>query len=185
MALVPDLRTLHAAATAVDRTADVVEADAVAVKRLVEDIPWRGPRRDRALSLVTGSVVAVGRSQVGAERALARALRDLARAVERELEDLAVLAARARRHLDDLATRARGLVALAVRHAADAMAGMAKLAVEVVTGDIGGAVRAAHAMVERAESALRTIIARISTLPEPFDPAWRRLGPQILQWQPL
>lgn len=185
MAFLPDLRTLHTAAAAVERIADQVEADAASVDRLVEAVPWRGPRRERILALVADGAVGHGRRQAGAERELARALRELAGEVERELQVLADLAARARRHLEDLLSRARAVVASAAQAAAEAVRSMASMAFEMLTGDLAAAARAAQSLVERAEDALRSITQRLDSLPAPYDPAWRRLGPGILQWQPL
>lgn len=185
MALLPDLRSLHTAAAAVDRIADQVEADAAAVDRLVEAVPWRGPRRERILSLVADGAVGQGRRQAGAERELARALRELAGEVERELQVLADLAARARRHLEDLLARARAVATSAAQAAAEAVRSMASVAFEMLTGDAVAAVRAAQSLVDRAEDALRSITQRLHGLPAPYDPVWHRLGPGILQWQPL
>ena len=185
MSLLPDLQTLHAAAAAVERIADQVDADATSADRLVEAIPWRGPRRERILSLVADGAVGTGRRQAGAERELARALRELAGEVERELHVLADLAARARRHLEDLLSRARAVAAHAAQAAAEAVRSMASVAFEMLTGDPAGAVRAAQSMVDRAEDALRSITQRLQGLPAPHDPTWHRLGVEILQWQPL
>jgi len=185
VALLPNLQTLHAAAAAVDRIADQVDADAASADRLVEAVPWRGPRRERILSLVADGAVGTGRRQAGAERDLARALRELAGEVERELRVLADLAARARRHLEDLLSRARALAVHAAEAAAAAVRGMASMALEMLTGDMDGAVRAAQNMVDRAEDALRSITQRLQGLPPPHDPGWHRLGVEILQWQPV
>lgn len=185
MAFLPDLQTLHAAAAAVDRIADQVDADAAVVHQRLVAIPWLGPRRDRILDQVAEAATGPGRAQAASERALARALRELAGTVERELEALVALAAQARRHLEELLDRARAGVALAAQAAAEAVRGMATIAFEVFTGDAVGAVRAAQALVERAEDVLRSILLRLHGLPEPHDPVWRRLGVEILQWQPL
>ena len=185
MAFLPDLQALHAAAAAVERTADAVEADAVAMQHLVEAVPWRGPRRERVLSSVSDGAVRTGRGQAAAERALARALRDLARTVERELEVLAALAARARRHLEDLVTQARAVATHAAQVAAEASRAMATVVLEIMTFDPAGALRAAQRTVERAQDALAAISARLHGLPPPHDPVWHRLGLEILRWQPL
>lgn len=118
MAILPDLQALRDAANSVDRTAADVDADATGVAGRMEAIPWQGPRHDRVLFLA-GAAVTTARNQAETERALARALRDLARAAERELQELAVLASRARRHLEDLLSRARALVARATQELAD------------------------------------------------------------------
>ena len=185
MALLPDLQALHAAAAAIERTADAVEADAAAVQHLVEAVPWRGPRRERVLSSVSEGAIRTGRGQAAAERVLARALRDLARTVERELEVLAALAAQARRHLEDLLTRARAVAAQAAQAVAEASRAMATVVLEIMTFDPAGALQAAQRTVERAEDALRSISARLHGLPPPHDPVWHRLGLEILRWQPL
>ncbi len=185
MALLPDLQTLHAAAAAVDRIADQVDADAAAVDQRLVAIPWLGPRRDRILAQVADVATGPVRGQAASERALARALRELAGTIERELDALAALAARARRHLEELLAQARAGVALATQAAAELARGLATLAFEVLTHDPIGAFRAAQALVERAEDVLRSIGLRLQALPEPHDPAWRRLGVEILQWQPL
>lgn len=185
MPVLPDLRALVTAADAVDRVAATVEADAGGVARLLEELPWHGPRRH---AVGGGARLAVGaaRGQVAAERDLARALRQLALDVEHELAVLAALAARARRHLEDLMHRARALVAAA----ADAVAGAAaqvgtRLVLEVVTLDPLGALREARAMAERAGEILRSVVVRLQTLPDPSDPVWRELGPMVLAWRPV
>ena len=185
MPVLPDLRALHTAADAVDRAADTVEADAAGVARLVDDLPWRGPRREVAAGGARAAVLAA-RGQVAAERDLARALRQLAIDVEHELQVLAALAARARRHLEELLHRARALVAAT----ADAVAGAvaragAQVLFEVVTMDPLGALREARQMAERAGEILRSVSLRLQALPEPSDPVWRRLAPVILGWRPV
>lgn len=185
MSVLPDLRALHTAADAVDRAADIVEADATGVAGLLDDLPWRGPRREVAAGGARAAVLAA-RGQVGAERSLARALRQLALDVEREVQVLAALAARARRHLEDLLHRARALVAAT----ADAVAGAAArigthVLFEVVTMDPLGAWREARQLAERAGEVLRSVTLRLQTLPEPTDPVWRQLGPVILGWRPV
>ena len=184
MPIIPDLEALRAAASAVDRTAAEVDADATLVASRLEAIPWRGPRRDRALVLVD-EAVRTGRRQAEAERALARALRELAGAVERELRELAVLAAQARRHLEELLARARALVTRAAQELSDVAATAATFVWELATGDAAGAVVAARELVRRAEECLRSITLRLHGLPEPSDPLWRSLAPEIVRWQPL
>lgn len=184
MAVLPDLQALAAAAVAVERTAADVDADAAAVKALVDAVPWSGPRRERLLVLADGAIAA-GRRQAQAERDLALALRQMAAAVQHELEVLAVLASQARRHLEELLSSARGLAVQAAQEAADILRGFVTIAVGVMTGDPGAAVQAAQALAEKADSLLRSITARLANLPAPHDPAWRHLGEEILRWQPL
>ena len=184
MAILPDLRALTHAATAVERTAADVDADAGAVTGRLEAIPWQGPRRDRVL-VVAELAVGTARRQAEAERMLARALRELAGAVERELQELAVLAARARRHLEELLARARVLLARAVQELSEVAAAAASFVWEVATGDVGGAVQAARALVQRTEECLRLITLRLQGLPAAHDPLWRPLATEIMRWQPL
>ena len=187
MAILPDLQALRDAATSIERTAAGVDADASAVTSRLEAIPWRGPKRDRVLFLAAGAV-GTARSQAEAERALARALRDLAAAVERQLQELALLAGQVRRHLEELLVRARNVAARAAQELAE-LAGVAAAAAsvvwEVATGDPGGAVLAARELARRAEEALRAITLQLAALPGPTDPAWRLLAPRLLRWQPL
>ncbi|MEO5678964.1 MAG: hypothetical protein ABIS47_04765 [Acidimicrobiales bacterium] len=179
----PDLRSLTAAAEAVERTAAGVDADGARTQALLEAVPWTGPRCTRVVALGEAAV-RQGQRQADAERALARALRELAGAVERELEALALLAARARRHLEDLLARAHG-VAQAARQAADAARHTMAVVVDLMIGNPAGAVQAAHALVQQAEDIYRAIAQRLQGLPEDHDPAWRQLGQEILRWQPL
>lgn len=183
MAFLPDVRSLIAAAEAVERTAADVDADAAHTHDLLEAVPWTGPRRTRVLALGEAAV-RQGHGQAEAERALARALRELAGAVERELEALARLAARARRHLEELLARAHGVVQ-AARQAADAAGRALAVVVDIMAGNPVGAVQAAQAMVDQAEEIRRAIAQRLQGLPEDHDPAWRHLGEAILRWQPL
>ena len=184
MPVLPDVRALITAADAVDRSADAVEADAAGVGRLVDALPWHGPRRPVVAGSAVGAV-ALGRAQVEAERALARALRVLAGEVEHELRVLAELAARARRHLEELLQRARGLVAATADAVARAAAGLAGFVAEVMTLDPLGALREAQQLADEAEEILRSVVQRLNALPEPHDPAWRHLGPATLSWRPL
>lgn len=180
----PDVRSLRAAADAVDRSADAVEADAAATARLVEGLPWHGPRRQVVVNGALGAV-AVGRAQAEAERALARALRQLAAEVEHELRVLSELAARARRHLEELLRRARSVAAATADAVTRAAAGVGSIVAEVMTLDPLGAVREARQLADEAEGILRSVVQRLQTLPEPHDPAWRHLGPALLGWRPL
>ncbi len=187
MAVIPDLQALQAAAAAIEKTAGDVEADAGVVDGKLQSIPWKGPRRDRVLGLA-GAAVSTGRRQAEAERALARALRQLASTVEHELQVLAELAARARRHLEELLARARTLVARAAQEVANATAlarSVITAVVDVVTADAAGALRAARSMVARAEELMQTITVRLNGLPDVHDPVWRQLGQEILRWQPV
>jgi hypothetical protein len=132
------------------------------------------------------AAVGVARAQAGAERELARALRQLALDVEDELRFLAALADRARRHLEELLRRARSMVEAAADAVTDAVAQLAThVLLEVVTLDPGGAVREARVLAEQALDRWRSITLRLQTLPEAHDPQWRRLGPEILAWRPL
>lgn len=185
MPVLPDLGVLYAAADAIDRTAATVEADAASVDRLVDALPWRGPRRE---VVAGGARVAVGvaRGQAGAERELARALRQLALDVERELQVLAELAARARHHLEDLLQRAQALVAATADAVAAAAASIAtRVLLEVATLDPAGALREARQLAEEALDRLRRITLRLHSLPARSDPIWRRLAPEILGWRPV
>jgi len=185
MPVLPDLRALTAAADAVDRSADTVDADIAAVDRLVGALAWNGPRRDVIVSRVS-TTVGVGRRQVAAERALARALRQLAVDVENELRALAELAARARRHLEELLQRAQALVAATASAVVDAVGqSLPGIVFAVVTADPGAALREAKHVAEQAVRNLQAIAMRLETLPEPHDPTWRHLGPGILGWRPL
>ena len=184
MPVVPDLRSLFEAADRVDHIADALEADATAVDRLVEDLPWRGPRRD-LVAATTRMAVGSARGQVEAERDLARSLRQLAQEVERELELLAGLADRARRHLEELLRRAEALVQRTADAVAEAAVRAANIVLEVVTVDLAEAVREARELAERAYERLREIVSRLQTLPVSHDPVWRQLGPELLGWRPL
>jgi len=170
MAILPDLQSLHDAATSVERTAVTVDTDAHGVAARLESIPWTGPRRDRLLE-VAEVTVGTARRQAEAERALARALRELAGAVERELRELAALAARARRHLEELLTRARAAAAGAAQDLATAAAAAASFVFDLATGDPAGAVRAAERLIQLAEDRLRLITVRLHGLPEPLEVA--------------
>ncbi len=48
-----------------------------------------------------------------------------------------------------------------------------------------GALREAKHLAQQAADGLRSIALRLQTLPEPHDPRWRQLGPEILGWRPL
>lgn len=184
MPVLPDLRRLFTAADAVEHIADTLETDAAAVDRLVEDLPWRGPRRE-VVAATTRLAVGSARGQVEAERYLARNLRQLALEVERELELLAGLADRARRHLEELLRRAEALAQIAADAAADFAVRAASVVAELVTMDLADAVREARELAERAYEKLRSIAARLQTLPVSHDPVWRQLGPELLAWRPL
>ncbi len=184
MPILPDVQALRDAATVVDATAAGVDADAAEVAGRLESIPWQGPRRERVV-LAGLAAVHTARRQAAAQRALARALRELAGAVERELRELAVLAARARIHLEELLARARALAARAAQELADAAAAAASFVWDLATGDAAGAVQAARTLVERAEECVRSITLRLHRLPEAHDPLWRSLGPELLSWRPL
>ncbi len=184
MAIRPDLRTLQAAAAAVERTAADVEADGANVNRQLGAIAWKGLRRERVLALADAAVSS-GRRQAEAERELARALRELAGAVERELEQLALLAARARQHLEELLARAQALAARAAEEVATAARSLVTIAFDLATGDPNGALRAAQGLVNQVEQVLRSITVRLQGLPASDDPVWRSLGEEILRWQPL
>lgn len=183
MAILPDLGALRSAADAIDATAAVVDADAAMVAQRIEALPWTGLRRQ---TVVGSTLVAVGaaRGQADAERELARALRRLAGEVEQELRLLAELAARARRHLEDLLRRARALVEQAWSAVADAAARVGEIVVDVLTFDPSAALREARALADQAVDRLRQVTDRLGTLPEPHDPVWRRLGPEVLSWRP-
>jgi len=185
MPIVPDLRSLATAADAVDRTAATVDADVAAVDRLVGELPWRGPRREMVVASAT-TAVGVARGQVAAERALARALRQLALDVEHELRVLADMAARARRHLEELLQRAQALVAATADAVASAVThGLTRVVAAIVTADPAAALREARHIADQAARSMQAIVVRLGTLPEPHDPAWRQLGPIILGWRPL
>jgi ABC-type transporter Mla subunit MlaD len=185
MPILPSVGELYRAADAVDATAALVEVDMANVARLVEGLPWRGNRREVAHAAVTAATSA-GLQQAAAERELARALRRLAGDVERELRVLADLAQRARRHLEDLLRRAKALVEAAAAIVAEAAARTAaRVVVEVMTFDPVGALCEARAVADEAADRLRRITMRLGSLPEPSDPQWRRLGPEILGWSPL
>jgi ABC-type transporter Mla subunit MlaD len=185
MSLLPRVAELYRAADAVDATAAAVEADMANVTLLIEGLPWRGNRREVAHAAAAAATSA-GRQQAAAERDLARALRRLAGDVEQELRVLADLARRARTHLEDLLRRARALVEAAAGVVAEAAARAAtRVVVEVMTFDPVGALREARAMADEAADRVRRITMRLASLPEPSDPQWRRLGPEILGWRPL
>jgi len=187
MSVLPDLQALRTAADAVDRTAVTVESDAASVDRLVDAIPWRGPLRNRVVGDAK-TAVGVAHGQAAAERELARALRQLSLEVERELAvlaALAALAARARRHLEDLLHQAQALVSATADAVANAAAQGARILVAVVTADPTAALREARQIASKAVHDMQRITVRLHTLPEPHDPAWRRLGPEILGWRPL
>ena len=185
MPVVPDLSSLRAAADAVDRTAGTVEADAAAVQRLVDAIPWRGPLRERVADGARAAVGVAG-GQARAEQALARALRQLAATVEHELQVLAALAAQGRRHLEELLHRAQALAQAAADAVAAAVARAAThLVLDLVSGDALAAVHEARQMADRVTEALRAVVERLTALPDPHDPAWYHLGPAILGWRPL
>ena len=180
----PDVAALRVAADRLDRTAATVEADASTIASLVEGVPWRGPRRE-VVRGTARAAVAVARAQAGAERELARSLRQLALEVEEELRFLIALAERARRHLEELLRRARALVEATADAVRDAAAQVAtRVLLEVATLDPAGAVREARALAEEALDRLRSITLRLQSLPLPHDPQWRRLGPEILAWRP-
>jgi len=184
MPVLPDLRSLYEAADAVDRTAGTVEADTASLARMIDGLPWRGPRRDLIAGSATLAVGAAG-GQAAEERALARALRALAIDVEHELRVLAELADRARRHLEELLRRARALVEATAAVVADAAAQVGpRVVIEVVTFDPVGALREARRLADQAVDRMRSVMVRLHTLPEPRDPAWRQLGPEILGWRP-
>ncbi len=184
MAIRPDLQTLQAAAAAVERTAAEVDADSATVNRQLGALPWTGARRERVLALADAAVSS-GQRQAEAERALARALRELAAAVERSLEELALLAARARQHLEELLARAQALAARAAQEVATAARSLVTIAFDLATGDPNGALRAAQALASQVEQVLQSITVRLQGLPPPDDPVWRSLGEEILRWQPL
>lgn len=184
MLALPDVEVLYRAADAIDATAARVEADMATVTQLVDGLPWHGPRRSVASA---SAVVAAGtgRRQATAERDLARALRRLARETEAELRVLADLAARARSHLEGLLRRAEALVVAAAGTLADATASVGAVMVEVLTFDPAAAVREARVLAEQAADRMRSITARLHSLPVAHDPQWRHLGPDILGWRPL
>ncbi len=183
MPLLPDLSVLHAAADVIDRTAATVEADAAAAAALVDGLPWRGPRRE-VVAATTRAAGGVAHGQAAAERDLARALRQLAVEVEHELQVLRELAGRARRRLEDLLGQAQGLADATASAVAAAAEAVGRVVVEVVTGDPVGALRQARRLADQAADRVRRIAARLHSLPEPHDPSWRQLGPEILGWHP-
>ena len=185
MLLLPKVHELRQAADDVDAVAVRVDVDAASVARLVEELPWSGPRRE-AVRATTAVAVGIARGQADAERELAAALRRLAGEVERELRVLAELAARARGHLEELLRRARALADAAAAAVAEAAARVAtRVVAEILSFDPVGALREARAVAQQAADRLGVITARLATLPEPHDPQWRRLGPEILGWRPL
>lgn len=181
MPLLPDLEALRRAADAVDATATALETDVTAMARRIEEIPWRGPRRDEVVGGGARGALILAEGQVDAERALAAALRRLATEVERVLRELAQLADAARRHLEELLRRARAAAAVA----AAAAGHVARAVADLITHDPIGALHEGRAALRQAEQLVDAIAGRLRTLPEPHDPVWRQLGPQILGWRPL
>lgn len=155
-----------------------------AVTAVVEGLPWQGGRRNAVTASAT-AIAGVGRQQASAERELAQALRRLAVDAEAELRFLAELADRARSHLEDLLRRARALVDLAASAVAEAAARVGGMLLDVLAGDPVGALREAREVAEQASDRMRSIAVRLSALPVPYDPQWRRIGPEILGWRPL